>query len=222
MKPAKKRNKKHNVNKFLQFGFEKLVKDALETVYFVGDEFRKPFAFNCHHLRNSALKSSVREAEHEFLKRLLNEELQWRTIAIAFLEGEEEGTIDTVATEFTSKTTFIPFINYMEENLKPAINKAIEEDGCDKDKLITYAYVVMNMEGYFERYCEKITDMMFQIDLLGTAKERKDQGNTNAYSFKMKDFIEAIFNDDKEAAFIYLDEVKEDIERLSDYVPVGD
>ena len=78
------------------------------------------------------------------------------------------------------------------------------------------------MEGYFERYCEKITDMMFQIDLLGTAKERKDQGNSNVYSFKMKDFIEAIFNDDKEAAFIYLDEVKEDIERLSDYVPVGD
>lgn len=216
MKTPKKRAKKHDPMKSFKFLFDKLINEALDTIYFIGDEYRKPTAFNCHHLRNSALRNSVKEAEHEFISRMLNGEFKWRTIIVAFLEGDEVGLIDTVATEISAETTFIPYIKYMEENMLAAVHNAIEKDGCDKDKLLSYAYLVLKTDGKFERYSEKLTDMMFEIDLLSTSGELGGQ----VYNFTSKDFIEAILMNNYSSRCIDNDDDIDEIERSSDYVPV--
>lgn len=216
MKAPKKRTKKHDPQKAFKFLFNKLINEALDTIYFIGDEFRKPTAFNCHHLRNTALRNSVREAEIEFMTRILNGEFKWRTIIVAFLEGDEEGLIDTVATELSATTTFVPYIKYLEENMLAAVHNAIEKDGCDKDKLLSYAYLVLKNDGKFERYSEKLTDMMFEIDLLALSRNPDKE----RYNFTCKDFVESMVNYNYPSTCIDNDDDFVEIKRSSDYVPV--
>lgn len=219
-KKDNKRTKKYNKHKFNNDILSNRFNNTFEELYFVGDEFHKPIAFNTHHLRYRIEPKVAVQLETKFIEKVITTNLNWKMLLVIFVKEGNSNEVSTITTVInTTETNMVEFCNYVKANLRLVIENALKANTVPLNAYLTYAYTISYIDMVEEQLADSLADKALAINLL------EDVGKLTPFTFEDKDLIKAILTSNHRGIIHDTDKLDNldnlTINRASNYVPVN-
>lgn len=162
------RKKKPGTNSILIKHIGAVVKVIYSDIYFIGDAFHTPSAFNAH-----ALKTHLRGADSAIgfkvlVEKLCTVETDWFMFMVCFFKTPNGEIIVATGKQVMESVNTVTFAKDSKLFIDNIINNIVAaDDDLEKENLVTYGYMCGPHDIYdFEKMEEPLIDRFFAINIL--------------------------------------------------------